>query len=124
VTDLRGLILAADDLPFEDLDVPEWGVKVRVRGLTGTDRDAYEAKSVALRRGGQDIELRLANFRSRLVVKCLYDPETGERIFGDNETAQLGAKAARVIERLFDIANRLSALVDDESDTDDEAEDG
>jgi hypothetical protein len=110
---IKAQILAADDRPFEDIPVPEWGVKVRVRGLSGTERDAYEAKAVAVRQGGKDIELRLADFRSKLVVKCLLDPDTDERIFGDNEVSALGAKSGAVIDRLFDLAHKLSGMDDD-----------
>ncbi|GEM_PF-582808 len=109
---LKAQILAADDRPFEDLDVKEWGVKVRVRGMTGTERDAYEAKAVKLSQGGKDMEVQLRDFRSRLVVKCLYDPETDERIFRDDEAAQLGAKAGKVIDRLFDMAQELSGMTE------------
>lgn len=110
MTNLHDQILAADDIEHDDVPVPEWGVKVRVRGLTGTERDAYEARAVALRNAGQDIELRLSDFRARLVVKCLYDPETNERIFADSEVSALGAKSAVVLERLFKIAQRLSGM--------------
>lgn len=116
MTSLHDQILAAEDIGSEDLAVDEWGgVKVRVRGLTGTERDAYEAKAVALRNGGQDVELRLADFRARLVVKCLYDPESNERIFADSEVSALGGKSAVVLERLFMVAQRLSGLKDRKS---------
>jgi len=36
-------ILRADDLKTEEVDVPEWGGSVRVRVLTGTERDAFES---------------------------------------------------------------------------------
>lgn len=107
---LKDTILGADDLAYEDRDVPEWGVKVRVHGLTGTDRDAYEARAVAVKRGSQDVELRLQDFRSRLLVKCLHDPETGERVFDDKDVAKLGRKSGVVIDRLFDVARRLSGM--------------
>lgn len=107
---IKDQILAADDRPFEDVDVPEWDVKVRVRGLSGTERDAYEARAVKLHQGGKDVELRLADFRSRLLVKCLHDPETNERIFEDNEIVKLGSKSGQVIDRLFDVAQELSGM--------------
>ncbi len=110
---LKDQILAAEDRPYEDVDVPEWSCKVRIRGLSGTERDAYEAKAVKLRQDGKGVEeLRLKDFRSRLLVKCLYDPETDERIFGDNEVAHLGAKSGVVIDRLHDTAHRLSGMDD------------
>jgi hypothetical protein len=111
---LKDQIIGAEDLSHEDVDVPEWDVMVRVRGLSGTDRDAYEAKAVAVRKGGQDVELRLQDFRSRLLVKCLYDPKTDERVFDDNDIKALGAKSGVVIERLFNVARRLSGM-DNES---------
>jgi hypothetical protein len=112
---LKDLILAADDLTFEDHQVPEWGgATVRVQAMTGTDRDAFEAKMVALKKGGQNdakaVELRLTNFRSKVLVKCLHDPETGERVFEDNEAHKLGGKNAAVLDRLFDVAKRLSGM--------------
>jgi hypothetical protein len=39
----RDAILQAPDLQGEDVAVPEWGGTVRVRGLSGAQRDAYEA---------------------------------------------------------------------------------
>jgi hypothetical protein len=111
--DLKDLILAAEDIDFEDMDVPEWGVKVRVRGMSGTDRDSFEAKMVAVRKGGaagQEVELRLADFRSKVLVKCLVDPETQKRIFDDKDAQQLGLKSGAVIDRLFDVAKRLSGM--------------
>lgn len=113
--DLKSLILTSEDIDFEDHDVPEWGVKVRVRGMSGTDRDSFEAKMVAVRKGGtgQEVELRLNDFRSKVLVKCLVDPENGRRIFDDKEAAQLGGKSGAVIDRLFDIAKRLSGMDED-----------
>lgn len=110
-TGLKAQILAADDRPYRDEVVPEWDVKIRVRGLSGTERDAYEAKLVQVRNAaGTDVELRLQDFRSRLVVKCLYDPETDERIFEDGEVSKLGAKSGAVIDRLFDVCQELSGM--------------
>ena len=51
----RDAILQATDLTFEDVAVPEWGGVVRVRGLTGTERDAFEASVVG--RQGSNLSL-------------------------------------------------------------------
>lgn len=109
---LKDSILSAEDIEHEDHDVPEWGVKVRVQAMTGTQRDSFEAKMVAVRKGqdGPDVELRLADFRSRVLVKCLADPETGKRIFEDKDAQQLGRKSGAVIDRLFDVAKRVSGM--------------
>lgn len=108
---LRDDILNADDLTYVDEVVPEWNhIKVRITSLSGTERNKFEAKMVALRRGTSDIELRLDNYHANLVVHCLLDPETGERIFSDADAAELGKKSGAVIARLFNIAQSMSGM--------------
>jgi hypothetical protein len=110
---LAATILAAEDLDHHDETIPEWdGVTVRVRSLTGTERDAYEAKLTAVKRSGNtvDMEMRLADYRAKFLVKCLVDPATDKRIFTDDQAQQLGRKSSAVIERLFKIAKRVSGL--------------
>ncbi len=46
-------ILGADDLATEDVEVPEWGGCVRVRALTGTERDAFEAAMFRMPKPGK-----------------------------------------------------------------------
>ena len=42
----REAILAAEDLPRELVEVPEWGGAVYVRALTGAERDQFEASKI------------------------------------------------------------------------------
>lgn len=109
---IRDTILSADDLATEDHEVPEWGVTVQIRSLDGTGRDAYEALLIALRKGGTDIELKLADYRSKLVARCLFDPGSGERIFTTAEASKLGSKSSVVIDRLYEVARRLSGMTE------------
>ncbi|GAA3223276.1 hypothetical protein [Actinocorallia longicatena] len=109
----KDAILAADDRPYQDVEVPEWGGTVRVIGLSGTDRDAFEAAFVDARaKGGPSAGARLQNFRAKLLVKCIIG-EDGERIFADADAKNLGAKSGKVVDRLFDIARSLSGMDDD-----------
>lgn len=100
----RDSILAADDLPREEVQVPEWAGSVWVRTLTGTERDAFEA---AVNPGGG--KKNLANFRARLAVLCVVD-DKGERLFKDEDAAGLGQRNARALDRITDVALRLSGL--------------
>ncbi len=118
-------IEAADDRKHEDVHVPEWGGEVRVIGLSGTDRDAYEAEFVDAK--GKPAVQRLRNVRAKLLVKCLVDEE-GNRLFADNQAKALGAKNGAVVDRLFDVARRLSgigqdAVAEGKDDSDSEAND-
>lgn len=108
---LKDKILSADDLPRVPLIVPEWGITEEdggwIRGLTGTERDAYEASIRQFK--GQQLVVKLENVRARLVSLCLVDGD-GTRVFTDREVVELGAKSGRVLDRLFDQAAALSGL--------------
>jgi hypothetical protein len=101
-------ILAAADLPEEVVDVPEWGGKVLIRGMTGAERDAFEESVMVTR--GNNRELNLRNFRAKLVARSIVDPVTKERMFTDNEIAELGKKSARALQRVFEAALRLNGM--------------
>lgn len=106
----KDAILSATDRNYKDEYVPEWGGTVRVTGLSGTDRDAYEAAMVDAK--GKPAMQRLQNFRTKLVVKCLVN-ENGERIFDDSDVKELGSKNGAVLDRLFDVARELSGMGQD-----------
>lgn len=103
-------ILAAEDLPHEDVKVPEWGGTVRVRALTGDERDAYEIAMVegreASKKSGQ---LTDAHIRASLVAMSLVNDQ-GERLFTSAEIARLGRKSAAALDRCYGVAVRLSRL--------------
>src|SRR5690554_121558 len=103
----REAILQAQDLPTERVPVPEWGGEVIVRGLTGAERDQFEQSIVETR--GKNPKVNLRNIRAKLVVLCCVD-EQGNRIFRDEDAEVLGQKSAVALNRVFEVAQRLSGL--------------
>lgn len=108
----REQILGAEDRKTEDVAVPEWGGTVRVRGLTGSERDAYEASIVRLRGDGSR-QFMLANARARLVSMAVVG-ESGGRLFSDKDVNELGRKSAVALERVWESARRLSGLSEED----------
>ncbi len=104
-------ILAAADYKFEDVDVPEWGGSVRIKGLTGEERDAFEASTVQTR--GKNVKQNLKNLRARLVVMAAIDAE-GNKIFQPYQIDALGKKSAAALDRCFAVAQRLSRISDED----------
>lgn len=107
-------IVGADDRPTRDVDVPEWGGTVRVRALSGSDRDAYEASMRTVMpdpagTGGMKVVTDESNARAKLVAFSVVD-ENGERVFGDHEVSRLGLKSAAALNRVFMAAAELSGL--------------
>ncbi|WP_432169049.1 hypothetical protein [Streptomyces sp. 1222.5] len=121
----RAAIVKANDIPSEPVEVPEWrdpetgDCTVIVRGLTGDELDDYQASIRQFRKSldgrGMEPVLIQQGMHAKLLVKCLVD-DNGERLFEDNEAAELGAKSGRVLERLHDVAQRLSGLSDEEQE--------
>ncbi|MEU2992894.1 hypothetical protein ABZ772_21550 [Streptomyces griseoincarnatus] len=102
-------IAAADDRKWEDVPVPEWGGTVRLVGMSGSERNAYQSSLVVLGPNGSVQRMNMTDQLAKLVAKCLVG-EDGQRLFSDNEVKALGAKNGAVLERLGQVAQRLSGL--------------
>lgn len=103
----REQILAAQDIRFDTVAVPEWGGEVRLRSMTGADRDEYEQWLIAQR--GPDEKTNIRNLRARLVSLSIVD-EAGSRLFSDSDIDALGARSAAALDRVAEAAARLNAL--------------
>lgn len=101
----RAAILAAPDLKYEEVPVPEWGGTVRVRGMTGSERDAWELRCARSRETPSPDD----HIRASLVAYTIVD-ENGNRLFSDEDIAALGAKSAAAVTRVYDVASRLSRV--------------
>ena len=105
-------IFAADDIVFEAVECPEWGGSVILKSLTGKERDNYEASLVEQKK--RRVTVKMENVRAKLLSKSIVDPDTHERLFSDSDIDALGNKSAAPLDRLFDVARRLSGLDDDD----------
>lgn len=101
----REAILKSSDLPFEDVEVREWGGVLRMRGMSGKERDALEQQVM----DGKGKHKPVENFRARVVMMCAVDSE-GKRLFTLGDVEALGAKSATALSKAFDAAMRLSGL--------------
>lgn len=110
----RELILKAQDLKRESAEVPEWGGTLFIRGMSGAERDAFET-SLFSKNGAERI-FTGDNIRAKLLVRCIVD-DKGERLFGDDDVAALGQRNAATLDRLYDIAQRLSGIGNAELET-------
>ena len=97
-------ILAADDAKFAEVDVPEWGGKVRVRTISGTERDQFEEFASQANKGGRKFGVR--GFLAALVI-C---DESGKRVFDTKDIEALGNKNQKPLDRVWDVASSLNGL--------------
>lgn len=101
----KAQILAADSTKFADVEVPEWGGTVRIRTITGTERDLFDEHRDKIWKDG---EQRLGT-RAFLCAMAICD-ESGKRLFAPTEVQTLGEKSATALDRVFDAVWRLNGL--------------
>jgi len=111
-------ILDQPTLVIEELEVPEWNGKIRVKMLSAKERDDFEASTVEFKNGQQ--KPNIANLRARLLQLAVVD-ENGRRVFTKNDVKVIGDLPAAGVQRVFNKIQEMSAISD--SDLDDLAED-
>lgn len=112
-------ILGAQDHKTEYVDVPEWGGIVRVKTMSGRERDAFEASLI----GEKDSERRMENMRARMLAWCIVD-ENNRRMFSIDEADDLGQKSAAALDRVVAVARRINGMSKDESEKNSNARPG
>lgn len=111
----RDAILAAQDIQREEVPVPEWktaGVDlVLVQGMNGGERDALEASMIKGK--GKNSQVNLEDLRAKVVARCAID-EDGNRIFADADIPLLAKKSAAALNRVYEVAQRLSGITQED----------
>lgn len=110
----KDAIFTRRDTKTADVDVPEWGGIVRVKALTGLERDAFESALLSSNKNGS-VRVDMRNARARLVALAVVD-ETGERVFADDDMAMLGTKSASALDRIYEVAAALAGIGDEDLD--------
>jgi len=103
----RAQMLAAQDLKTIDVDVPEWGGPVRLRMLSATERDEFDASISKVTATSRTLDLR--NLRARMVARSVVDEE-GAAVFTEADAVELGKKSSIAIGRLFEAAQKLNGI--------------
>jgi len=103
VKTIREQILAKSDLITQEVEIPEWGLTLTVKTLTGTERDEYEASLIKGRKAD------LTNMRAKLCARCIVD-QNGKRIFADSDIKALGGKSALALDKVFEVAQELNGI--------------
>lgn len=104
----RDEILQTLDATTETIFVPEWGGSVFVKTLSAEEREEFENLFIN-DDGKRKPQTEITNLRAFLVSLSVVN-ENGERVFTTDDVEELNRKNANCIERIFNVAQRLSAL--------------
>lgn len=99
----KSAILGAADLKHEDVEVPQWGGTVRVRMMSGRERDEFRS---ALAEEGT---VPVGRFSAALLAATCVD-EGGVRLFTMEDMEALQAKSAKSLDAPAAVAMRLNGL--------------
>lgn len=91
----REQILAADDLPRQEVQVKEWGGSVFVRGLNAGEAIRFQVED-------EDIQVKL-------IALATID-EAGNQLFTIEDVAALKKKSPHAVGRLFKAILKLNAM--------------
>ena len=111
----REQILQAEDLRSETVEIPEWSGSVIGRGLTGSDRGKFK-NSIMSQNGNvksKNVMVDMKDAEMRLVAYCVVDGN-GKRLFTEKDIAELGKKSGSAINRISDVAMRLSGFTQED----------
>jgi hypothetical protein len=109
--DARG-ILEQPTLVIEELYVPEWKGKIRLKHLSAKERDDFETSMVKVGKNGKQ-QQNTENFRARLVQLAAVKPD-GSPLFTRHDIKSLGALPAAGLQRVFNKINEMSAFSEDD----------
>jgi hypothetical protein len=105
----RDDILAARDLPTEEVPVPEWEPEgaVLVRSLSAAEW--IEVGRQTMNSGGATDNEKMLDLMVKIPAMCIVD-ERGDRLFSDADLEALGKKNPLPLKRVMDVVQRLSDL--------------
>lgn len=103
---LREKILNTVDIKTQLVEIPEWGVTIEVRSLTGKQRSILIQNNIDIKTGVVDV----AGMFPDLVILSSYEPETGERVFLDSDREEISNKNSGALDKIFAVASKLSGL--------------
>jgi len=101
---IRDTILNAEDIPSELMT--EWGVEFEVRGMTAGAASDFLA-AVTDEKGNMD----RAAWGPGLLIACLYQPGTDEKVFGRADAEALARKSAATSVKVAGRAAILSGIM-------------
>jgi len=102
-------ILSKRELDHQDVEC--FGGTVRVRAMTAAAKDRFEQLYAAKSKKGI-----IPNLRAFFLVHCIVD-EKGELMFGLEDVDALGEQGAAEIDKLFEVAQKLSGLTAEDEET-------
>lgn len=103
-------IFQVEDISVETMEVPEWGGTIRLKPMTGAEKEGFEAEFQKRQQGENKINTR--GFRGWLISRSVVN-EDGELLFSKGDIAELSKKSAKVLEDVFEKCLEVNGIGQD-----------
>lgn len=107
----------AQNWPSKSFTIPDVG-EVLLKCLPLGELDEYNQA----RWREQDAKKTNRNARALLIAKCLFDPETGERVYSDSEVSEVSAMPSRIFNRIAAECQKLCGMFESVDDAEKNSE--
>ena len=111
IVSIRDQIMKAKDISGELMEIKEWGVKVEVRTMTARQRARVMENAIDPITGKSSISI----IYPEIAIACVFDPESGEPVFTNDDKDALLEKSGAVLEKIASKAMTLSGLTEEAS---------
>lgn len=101
--------------PVEELEIPELGGSVRIRALSASEMDAFNAAITETR--GKNVVVNRLNYRAKLLAKALVNGDGKTPLCTEpaHEIA-LGSLPTAVADRILEVVNRLNGMTKEDEE--------
>lgn len=116
MSSIRDIIFNADDIFSDTVTVPEWdNVVIEIRSPTAAVRNKMLASFSKPSDDDPDVQVVDTEqlYPAVIVITC-FDPESGELLFTDDDKGWLMEKNGKAVQRVAEVALRMSGLADAE----------
>ena len=108
---LRDRILNINDRREELVKVPMWGdEEVLMKSLTAGDWADLQRRAEIKFKNGMPISAVKEWSNIDIVIRCTFDPKTGDKLFTEADRGMLSQKHPGVIDLLGNVVDRLSGM--------------
>ena len=95
------------DLREQIVPVPEWGVKILIKGIPASERNSILQNAMKNSKDGQP---DMVMVYPDLIIASCYHPQTGKKLFSQAHRGMLNGKSGSAMDRLTNVINELSAF--------------
>lgn len=99
------ILSKGENLPRQEIQIPEWEGSVWVRSLTVGERDQIDADFNTSRNKGKTPE----NLRSRMLIRGCCDAD-GKPLFSESDVVEVNKLPATILEKIFDAILKINRI--------------